>query len=119
MSSNSPMRRRRMRYLANSVERDWRATRSSTELTKFCSLPGPVLRQRAGQGLLELDLVRDGAFDDVLEQRPVGVTAHAALARFTGPYLQELVDDLGRAVLALLPLKDRLNGCHPRSLAAA
>ena len=81
--------------------------------------PGPVLRQRAGDGLLELFLVRDGAFDDVLEQRPVGVTAHAALARLAGAHFQELLDDLGRAVLALLPLVERLHGRQPRRLAAA
>jgi hypothetical protein len=33
--------------------------------------------------------------------------------------LQELLDDLGRGVLALLPLKDRLHGRQPRGLAAA
>src|SRR5215203_5813431 len=70
-----------------------------------------------GQGLLQFFLVCDGAFDDVLEQRPVGVTAHAALTLLTDPYLQELVDDLARGVLTLLPLKDRLHRRHPRSLA--
>ena len=40
--------------------------------------------------------MRGRALDHVLEQRPVGVAAHAALARLAGSHGQELVDDLGR-----------------------
>src|ERR1700730_13307156 len=83
------------------------------------ALPGPVLGQRRRHGLLELVLVRHGAFDDVLEQRPVGVAAHAALARLAGAHVQELLDDLRRGVFALLPLVEGLHRRQPRGLTTA
>src|SRR5580693_8093769 len=83
------------------------------------AFPGPVLGQRRRHGLLEFVLVRHGAFDDVLEKRPVGVAAHAALARLAGAHVQELLDDLRRRVLALLPLVERLHRSQPRSLTTA
>src|SRR3984893_3353744 len=83
------------------------------------ALPGPVLGQRRRHGLLELVLVRHGAFDDVLEQRPVGVAAHAALARLAGAHVQELLDDLRGGVFALLPLVEGLHRRQPRGLTTA
>src|SRR5262249_2193187 len=81
--------------------------------------PGPVLGQCRRHGLLKLVLVRGGAFYHVLEQRPVGIAPHAALSRLARAHVQELVDDLGRAVLALLPLIECLHGGEARRLAPA
>ncbi len=64
-------------------------------------------------------LVGRRALDHVLEQRTVGVAAHAALARLAGPHLEELLDDLGRGVLPLLPLIERLHRRQPCGLATA
>ena len=59
------------------------------------------------------------AFDHIFEERLVGVAAHAALARLAGPHLDELLDDLGRPVLSLLPLVEGLHRSEPRRLAPA
>jgi hypothetical protein len=81
--------------------------------------PGPVLRQRRRHERLEFVTLARRTLDHILEQRLVGVATHAALPGFTGADLEELLDDLGRGVLPLLPLVKGLNRCQPCGLAAA
>src|SRR5258707_938625 len=48
------------------------------------ALPGPVLGQRRRYGLLELILVRHGAFDHVLEQRPAASAMAPGISKAPG-----------------------------------